>query len=124
MQITVDNMRTILAITDENYFADEMRVYLNKSWWRKVGGKPGYIVNIVGLDHVRRLLTGLTDALEQTAKERALAVQERDEARRVAGQLPHGSIESRFYSSLADAIESRLNFTQSRHEPRYDGRDW
>ena len=51
-------------------------------------------------------------------------VQERDEARRVAGHLPHGSIESRFYSSLADAIESRLNFTQSRPEPRYDGRDW
>lgn len=51
-------------------------------------------------------------------------VQERDEARRVAMQLPRGSIESRFYGSLADSIEARLNFTQSRPEPRHDGRDW
>jgi hypothetical protein len=51
-------------------------------------------------------------------------VQERDEARRVASHLPRGSIESRFYNSLADSVEARLNFTQSRPEPRHDGRDW
>ncbi|HXC76630.1 MAG TPA: HEAT repeat domain-containing protein, partial [Candidatus Acidoferrum sp.] len=51
-------------------------------------------------------------------------VQERDEARRLASQLPQGSIESRFYRALADSIEGRLNFTQSRPEPRHDGRDW
>lgn len=82
MQITVENLRTILAITDENDFADEMRVYLNKTWWRKLGGKPGDIVNIVGLDHVRHLLTGLTDALEQAEKGRGLVVKELEEVER------------------------------------------
>jgi len=57
---------------------------------------------------------------EQPTKE----LQERDEARRLASQLPRGSIESRFYSSLADSVEVRLNFTHSRPEPRHDGRDW
>jgi len=51
-------------------------------------------------------------------------VQQRDEARRLAGQLPRGSIESRFYNSLADSIDARLDLTHSRPEPRYDGRDW
>jgi transcriptional regulator with XRE-family HTH domain len=51
-------------------------------------------------------------------------VQERDEARRVAARLPRGSVESRFYGALADALEDRINFTRQHDEPRHDGRDW
>jgi transcriptional regulator with XRE-family HTH domain len=51
-------------------------------------------------------------------------VQERDDARKIAAGLPRGSIEGRFFNALADAIEARLNWTMSRPEPRFDGRDW
>lgn len=51
-------------------------------------------------------------------------LQERDKARQLASKLARGSIESRFYSSLADAVENRLSFSERRDEARYDGRDW
>jgi len=50
--------------------------------------------------------------------------QERNRAREIATDLPRGSIESRFFHTLADAVEARLNWTMERAEPRFDGRDW
>jgi transcriptional regulator with XRE-family HTH domain len=46
------------------------------------------------------------------------------EARRIAGDLPRGSIERQFFQTLADAFQDRLNWTADRPRPRHDGRDW
>jgi hypothetical protein len=51
-------------------------------------------------------------------------VAERDEARRIASDLPRGSIEQRFFTHLADALDGRIRFRADRPEPDYDGRDW
>jgi transcriptional regulator with XRE-family HTH domain len=51
-------------------------------------------------------------------------VAERDEARRIASDLPHGSIEQRFFSHLADALDGRIKFRADRPEPDFDRRDW
>ena len=49
---------------------------------------------------------------------------ERDESRRIASHLPHGSLERRFFTQLADALDGRIRFRADRPEPDFDGRDW
>jgi hypothetical protein len=51
-------------------------------------------------------------------------VRERDRARHTAKELPRGSIESRFFNTLADAVDARITFRSERPERRYDGREW
>jgi transcriptional regulator with XRE-family HTH domain len=51
-------------------------------------------------------------------------VNERDQARRIASELPHGSIERRFFSQLGNALDARISFRMERPEPDFDGRDW
>jgi hypothetical protein len=51
-------------------------------------------------------------------------VKERDEARRIASDMPHGSVERRFFSQLGDALDARISFRMDRPEPEFDGRDW
>lgn len=50
-------------------------------------------------------------------------VHDRDRARLLSNELPRGSIESRFFETLANALESRLAFGSDWPE-RTDGRDW
>ena len=49
---------------------------------------------------------------------------ELSEARRIAGELPRGSIERQFFQTLADALQNRMTWTTDRPSPRHDGRDW
>jgi len=50
-------------------------------------------------------------------------IAELDRARRVARELAPGSIERRFFDTLAEALEGRLNL-RSRRPERFDRRDW
>jgi hypothetical protein len=50
--------------------------------------------------------------------------QDRDRARQIAQQLPRGSIESRFFHTLADTLEGQINWMMDSPEPPLDGRDW
>jgi transcriptional regulator with XRE-family HTH domain len=49
---------------------------------------------------------------------------DRDRAGQIAQELPRGSIERRFFHTLADALEARINWMMDSPEPRIDGRDW
>lgn len=53
-----EDIRRILAITDADDFANEMRVTINGSRWSK-------IADSVGLDHVRQLLADMLEAWDQ-----------------------------------------------------------
>ena len=49
---------------------------------------------------------------------------EREESRRIASHLPHGSLERRFFTHLADALDGRIRFRAGRPERDIDRRDW
>lgn len=51
-------------------------------------------------------------------------IKERDRARKTAKDLPRGSIESRFFHTLADSIDARNSFRTERPTGYYDGREW
>jgi hypothetical protein len=50
--------------------------------------------------------------------------QDRDRARQLAEKLSRGSIESRFFHTLADGLEAQINWMMDSPDPPLDGRDW
>jgi hypothetical protein len=50
--------------------------------------------------------------------------QELEQARRITENLPHGSVERRFFEQLAERIEVRLSWATDRPLPQHDGREW
>ena len=50
--------------------------------------------------------------------------QELEQAHRIMGDLPRGSIERRFFELLAQRIEVRTSWAMDRPHSQYDGREW
>ncbi len=50
--------------------------------------------------------------------------EELSEARRIATELPRGSIERQFFQTLANALQNRMTWTTDLPRQRHDGRDW
>ncbi len=50
--------------------------------------------------------------------------QELEQARRIARDMPRGSLERRFFEQLAHRIEVRLSWIVDRPRPQHDGREW
>jgi hypothetical protein len=49
----------------------------------------------------------------------------RNEARRITSNLPRGSVERRFFETLSEALDQRVQLRSDQPEPTdYDGRDW
>lgn len=49
---------------------------------------------------------------------------QRDRSAEIAGQLPRGSLEERFYRSLQESAEQSIRWHADHHEREADGRDW
>jgi hypothetical protein len=51
-------------------------------------------------------------------------IEQRDQARALAGGLSSGSLTQRFYRDLEESAEQRIKWQADRHEKLLDNRDW
>ena len=85
------------------------------------GGVAGQGLHRTG---VQALLTTTGVITKRVGDRSEKEEQELEQARRITENLPHGSVERRFFEQLADRIEVQLSWTVDPPHPQYDGREW